>query len=130
MRLLTVPEVGTDAERATFRRLLGETLQAFRKAHGLSQQEVADYLGVEVETVGRWERGTREPKAYELRRLMDRFGADPDWLLSPTDSTIERDRRTAMLREVASAAARADVADELRRRGANGTSARRGRARV
>src|SRR5690349_25029567 len=69
--LTTVPPVaGTDGDRSTFRRRLGLSLAAFRRAAGYGQQQQgADELGVNVETLGRWERGTKEPKAYELHRM-------------------------------------------------------------
>lgn len=121
---------GTDGARTAFRRRLGQSIAAFRAAHGDTQQALADYLEVDLETVGRWERGSREPKAYELNRIAARYLAPPDWLLNPTDLLSERDARAELLRQVASEAARADVADALRRRGGGGTSPQRGRARA
>jgi HTH-type transcriptional regulator/antitoxin MqsA len=40
--------------------------QAIRRAAGVTQQQLADALGVHVITVGRWEAGTRTPRG-ELR---------------------------------------------------------------
>lgn len=124
------PMAGTDGERTVFRRRLGRNLAAFRRAAGYAKQEdVGALLGVVGETVGRWERGLKEPKAYELHRLAELYRARPDWLLSPTDSTTEMDVRAAILRQAASEAAQAAVADEIARRAAADKSPRRGRAR-
>lgn len=43
----------------------GERISEIRSALGVSQEELADLLKVTRDTVGRWERGTTEPK-YEL----------------------------------------------------------------
>lgn len=128
--LVTFPPVaGSDGERTVYRRRLGQNIAAFRTAFGEKQQELADYLGLEVETVGRWERGSREPKAYELHRIAERYGLDADWLLNPTDSLSERDARAASLRRVAAEAAQAFVAGEQDPPNGAGRSPRRGKAR-
>jgi transcriptional regulator with XRE-family HTH domain len=44
-----------DAER------FGPRLRSLREAAGLTQQQLADRVGVKWESVSRWERGTREP---------------------------------------------------------------------
>jgi transcriptional regulator with XRE-family HTH domain len=44
-----------DAER------FGPRLRSLREAVGLTQQQLADRVGVKWESVSRWERGTREP---------------------------------------------------------------------
>ena len=41
-----------------FPELRSETIKGFRRARGLSQQDLAMLLGVGVATVSRWERGT------------------------------------------------------------------------
>lgn len=68
-------------ERRAFRKRLGAELAALRSARKESQVDIAGWLGVNDETVGRWERGEREPKAFELHRLAARYEADPGWLL-------------------------------------------------
>jgi transcriptional regulator with XRE-family HTH domain len=105
----TVIDVGEDAERLAFRRRLGANLARIRKdLTDLSQEVVADRLGIDVETYGRIERGTREPRAFDLARIADILGVPAEWLLDPTDSFSELDRRIAMLRRAAVEAARAD----------------------
>jgi len=84
----------SDAARAAFRRALGVTLSRVRRElTGYSQERIATALGVNVETVGRWERGDREPKTFELHRLAVKYDAPGDWFMFPTDSLSELDRR-------------------------------------
>lgn len=52
--------------------MLGEKLMRLRRKQGLSQQEVADLLGVTRQTISNWECGQGSPaldKAAELARL-------------------------------------------------------------
>jgi len=50
-----------------------DELRMWRWVHdGMSQQELADHLGVAVLTVKRWEGGTRTPPAF-LRLAMERL---------------------------------------------------------
>jgi transcriptional regulator with XRE-family HTH domain len=44
-------------------------LKRRRKARGYSQESLAEYLGVDRVTVGRWERGECEPHAYARPQL-------------------------------------------------------------
>jgi peptidoglycan hydrolase-like protein with peptidoglycan-binding domain len=44
-------------------------LRAGRKKQGLTQEELAEVLGVSSKTVGRWERGLTRPSDYERRKL-------------------------------------------------------------
>lgn len=55
-------------------RELGERLQNARKARGLTQQTVADFLGVARTTVTAIEKGERRLQATELARLAARYG--------------------------------------------------------
>jgi transcriptional regulator with XRE-family HTH domain len=96
----TVIRVEDDAARTEFRAALGRTLAMVRKrlTPYRSQQAMADALGVDRETYGRWERGVKEPRVYDLARIWSAFDVPADWLLDPTDSLKELDRRIAMLR--------------------------------
>lgn len=104
---------GEDAERRSFRRRLGVTLARVRqRLTTMKQSDVAELLGVDVETVGRWERGEREPKAFELHRLAEKYAVPGDWFLFPTDSVTELDLRIETARASATAAAAAALAHE------------------
>lgn len=131
-------EAVAKAERVAFRRRLGVTLTRIRtELTEYTQATIAEELGVDTETVGRWERGEREPKTWQLSQLVEKYDLPPDvaaWVLFPTDSLTELDRRiaeirTAQLRRAAEEAARHEAAEDDRR-GGGGASARRGRSRA
>ncbi len=55
----------------------GALLQARREAHGLTQQELATKVGVDVGTVSRWERNHLHPRADHAADLADVLGGNP-----------------------------------------------------
>ena len=58
-----------------------EKLMALRKKGGMSQEELADQLGVSRQAISRWELGTTLPDAPNLLRLSNLFGVSIDYLL-------------------------------------------------
>ncbi len=79
-------------------------LMSMRKEHGLSQEELADKLGVSRQSVGKWERAESSPDTDNLILLAQLYGVSIDNLLgtSPSggeatvgraDSTTKREGR-------------------------------------
>jgi transcriptional regulator with XRE-family HTH domain len=60
---------------------LGRNLRAYRRAKGLSQEELADLLGFHRTYIGGLERGERNVTLQTLDRLAAQLGADPIDLL-------------------------------------------------
>ena len=72
---------------------LSEKITRLRKARGLSQEELAEKLGVSRQAVSRWESGTALPDAGNLRQISRLFEVSADYLLdeereSPEPSAI------------------------------------------
>jgi transcriptional regulator with XRE-family HTH domain len=62
-------------EHATF----AERVRQLRKESGLTQTQLADYIGVSQATVGNWETGVREvPRGDNLIKLAEAFGLKPE----------------------------------------------------
>lgn len=61
-----------------------DRLADLRKRRGLTQQALADKLGVEQPTVQRWERGKREPDLSQLIDLAAALNVDPSALIDPS----------------------------------------------
>lgn len=53
-----------------------------RKRAGLSQDELADKLGVTRQAISRWEQGTACPDMYNLKQISKLFGVSADYLIS------------------------------------------------
>lgn len=48
---------------------IGQAIKAARKATGLKQTELAEYLGISVSSVRKWEQGRVRPTAEAIERL-------------------------------------------------------------
>lgn len=59
----------------------GEKLQRLRKQKGLSQEKLAEPLGVSRQTVSKWELGESLPETENLKQLHRIFGVSIDYLL-------------------------------------------------
>lgn len=60
---------------------LNERLRMARKARGLNQSELAERIGLSMNSVSEWERGVREPKLPGLLALADGLGLTLDELV-------------------------------------------------
>lgn len=60
-------------------------LKELRKEKGLTQKELANLMGVNVKTIGRWERGEFEIKLAQAKMLADFLGVTPGYLLGYSD---------------------------------------------
>lgn len=60
-------------------------LKELRVENGLSQQRVADILGVKQQSYARYELGTGEPSLQTLIKLTRIFYVSADYLLGITD---------------------------------------------
>ena len=58
-----------------------EKLVRLRKRQGMSQEELAERLGVSRQAVSRWELGSTLPDVPNLRKLSDLFGISADDLI-------------------------------------------------
>ena len=75
---------------------LGQNIQAARKAKGLSQETLAEKVGVSRQALGKWEKDTALPGVDNLQALAKELGVSVDALLgcaapdtaSPTVKTI------------------------------------------
>lgn len=68
-------------ESAAVRRSLGEALKAHRQACKMTQEFVAEHLGVSRQAVSKWENGTSEPSTSNLLALAKLYGISAEELL-------------------------------------------------
>lgn len=59
-----------------------ENLRLLRLGQGLSQDKLANALGVDQRTVSAWENGICEPSFSMLAKICDYFGENPDDILT------------------------------------------------
>ena len=58
-----------------------EAILRIRKKRGMSRNELARLIGVDRETIARYERGTREPKASVVGQIAAALNVTPNELL-------------------------------------------------
>ena len=68
-------------EKAEVRRSLGEVLKEHRVRCKMTQEFVAERLGVSDKAVSKWERGTADPSTSNLLALAKLFGISAEELL-------------------------------------------------
>ena len=70
-----------DPERVAVRRSLGEVLRAHRERCKMTQELVAEKIGVSRQAVSSWESGAAEPSTSNLIKVARLYGVDPADLL-------------------------------------------------
>lgn len=76
--------------REEFIMKLQEKIYYCRKKAGLSQEALAEQLGVSRQAISKWETGEAEPEISKLRLLATAFGVTTDWLLSEDEPEKEK----------------------------------------
>ena len=67
---------------------LGETINKLRKKNNMTQEALADAIGVSAQAVSKWERGVANPDLYLIPALAELFDVSSDELLGlPTKNT-------------------------------------------
>ena len=61
--------------------MIGEVIKELRAEKKLSQQKLAEAVGVSQKAIDYWERGVNEPKASYIVKLADFFDVSADYLL-------------------------------------------------
>ena len=70
---------------------LSERLKTLRKAKDLTQEQLADYMGVSPQAVSRWETGATSPDISALPQLADLFGISIDELLGYDEAERQKE---------------------------------------
>lgn len=66
-------------------RAFAKRLKQLREEAGLTKAGLAKELGVNVNTITRWETGRCDVRARYLLRILDFFNVDCDYMLGATD---------------------------------------------
>ena len=72
---------------------LHEKIYELRKKNGLSQEALAESLGVSRQSVSKWETGEATPEVSKLLSLSKLFGVTTDYLL---DDEAEEEKEEMM----------------------------------
>lgn len=70
-----------EKQDTAIKRSLGEILKEHRLCCSMTQEFVAEALGVSRQAVSKWENGTSDPSTSNLLKLADLFGVTPEELI-------------------------------------------------
>ena len=80
--------------------MLGEKIKLYREKKNMTQNEIAEILGVKAATVSKYEAGTLEPNIESIKKLSETFGITIDELLKDEgDFDISKINILEILRE-------------------------------
>lgn len=68
-------------ESEVLKKSLGEVLKDHRMRCSMTQEFVAEAMGVSRQAVSKWENGTADPSTSNLLKLADLFGVSPEELI-------------------------------------------------
>lgn len=74
-------------ETAAVRKSLGEVLKEHRIQHAMTQEFVAEHLGVSRQAVSKWENGTSDPSTSNLLALAKLYNISAEELLKEVQKT-------------------------------------------
>lgn len=69
-------------EQNTIKKSLGETLREYRTERKMTQEFVAEHLGISRQAVSKWESGVSEPSTSNLLALAKLFDVSAEELLA------------------------------------------------
>lgn len=81
-------------EKSTIKRSLGEELKAQRLQCKMTQEFVADALGVSRQAVSKWENGTVDPSTSNLLAIAKLYGISAEELLRNVDPSQNKKNGT------------------------------------
>ena len=68
---------------------VGDKIRQKRQEYGMSQEQLANLLDVNLKTVYRWEKNETLPRFDMIKKIAEIFDCSPGWFL--TDKWIEED---------------------------------------
>ena len=81
-------------KKAHAARSLGEMLKERRTAAKMTQEFVAETIGVSRQAVSKWESGRSDPSTTNLIALAKLFGVEPEELLRAAEAKDESENKT------------------------------------
>ena len=76
-----IPQEPVTPQQEEIRKTIGETLKELRNEHNMTQEFVAENLGVSRQAVSKWENGSSEPSTSNLIAIAKLYEIPPEELL-------------------------------------------------
>lgn len=72
---------------------IADRIQTLRKARGMSQEELADKIGVSRQAVSKWESEQSMPDIQKIIIMSDYFGVTTDYILKGIEQSKQSDKK-------------------------------------
>ena len=82
-------------EKKVIRKSLGELLKEYRLRCKMTQELLAETLGVSRQAVSKWENGTADPSTSNLLALSKLYGISAEELLKSVDSELKQEKSSS-----------------------------------
>lgn len=69
----------------------GDRLREMRLQKGLTQEQLAQQIGVAKSTLTGYEKGNREPDVFKIKRILEVLEVDSDYLLGISRNPVKED---------------------------------------
>lgn len=79
---------------------LHEKIYISRKKCGLSQEDLAEKLGISRQAVSKWETGETIPELSKIKQLKEIFNVSFDWLLSENEENQSPDTKPVSTKNI------------------------------
>ncbi|WP_325347134.1 helix-turn-helix domain-containing protein [Xylophilus sp.] len=97
----------------SFKKIVGLLIRNARKNKGLTQEELAEGIGSEGATIGRYERGEFAPSLEQLAKISDFLSVSPAELI-PTRGDREKERLKELRKELSEKSLQIDSPSHLK----------------
>ncbi len=71
--------------------MIGDVIKHLRTEHNITQQDLAQLVGVKTSTVGMYETGARQPSYEIIIKIADYFSVSTDYLLGRIQAELSAD---------------------------------------
>ena len=71
---------------------IGENIKNLRKKAGITQQELADRIGIPFQSISQWECGKRNPKYITVIRIAEALECNPNEIFFPVRTNADKVR--------------------------------------
>ena len=88
--------------------MFGDKLKKLRETHGLSQQQLAEKLGMSPSGIEMWEQNRRQPDNETLKKIAQLFDVSTDYLLG--NDVKSNDKNKELLETIST-----DLSDPINR---------------
>lgn len=76
---------------------MADRIQALRKAKGISQEELADKLGISRQAVSKWESEQSIPELDKIIAISELFGVTTDYILKGIEPIADKEEKSSDL---------------------------------